>query len=585
MRKILYSVLCLLSLSLCAEELPEGFYNSANGLKDCELKGTLKELIRDHTAIPYGNGTNSSWEVFYYADQDENGYCMDMYCDTWYKFTSPGVVVSGCNVEHSFAKSWWGGATNDAYKDCYHLNPSNSTANSSRSNYPLGVPVKDFKDQSKTGSLKVGKIHHDSLNVDFYVFEPKDEYKGDFARAYFYMATCYGKDKYGAYDPTVCSAYQGWRLDNSDVGSKFAMQNDNYLEFQPWEQEVLIQWHRQDPVSVKEIKRADAVSNFQHNRNPFIDYPYLAEYIWGEKAGEELNMADLMGSWEDEFIPGESNGWRGGGTPVVPKPKFGVTWFACDEEIQVDSITENKKITALPATPESCSTISDVFMGWTDQPINGTMDEAPEVLYTKPADFPTVIDNVSYYAVFAKKTTEEGAEPATYTYDTNHPSSDWTNTGVAKSGYWLLDSGHTLVSPEINLAGLSSITVTIRTFGGKSYNILNISAGDQSLGTITTDKGTTLTEFTWTNTQTLNGRASIVFSSNYGSGQGIGISSAIINATGMTVSYSDYLTSCSATQNLTNHKSSIINHKLIINGHLYIQSGTRLYTPTGQRVQ
>ncbi len=55
MRKILYSVLCLLSLSLCAEELPEGFYNSANGLKDCELKGTLKELIREHTVILYGN--------------------------------------------------------------------------------------------------------------------------------------------------------------------------------------------------------------------------------------------------------------------------------------------------------------------------------------------------------------------------------------------------------------------------------------------------------------------------------------------------------------------------------------------------
>ena len=87
------------------------------------------------------------------------------------------------------------------------------------------------------------------------------------------------------------------------------MQNDNYLEFQPWEQEVLIQWHRQDPVSVKEINRADAVSNFQHNRNPFIDYPYLAEFIWGEKAGQVLDMSHLVASFDPAFVPGVSNGW------------------------------------------------------------------------------------------------------------------------------------------------------------------------------------------------------------------------------------------------------------------------------------
>ena len=300
-------LLCVCSFAL-AEDLTPGFYDNADGKSNAELKGYLKSLIRKHTAIEYGSGTNHTWEVFYYSDRDDEGYCMDMYCDTWYQFGAPGSVVTGCNIEHSFAKSWWGGAKNDAYKDCYHLNPSNSTANSSRSNYPLGVPVKEIKDQSKTGSLKVGKIHHDSLDVDFFVFEPKDEYKGDFARAYFYMATCYGRDAEGNYDE-VCTKYKGWRLDNKDVGSRFAMQNDNYLEFQPWEQEVLIAWHRQDPVSEKEIKRADAVSDFQHNRNPFIYYPYLAEYIWGEKAGQSLDMSHLIASTDPRFIIGESNGW------------------------------------------------------------------------------------------------------------------------------------------------------------------------------------------------------------------------------------------------------------------------------------
>lgn len=260
--------------------MPVGYYNAIDGKQDSVLKSTLGQIIRPHTAIPYGSGAESTWGVFYYSDQDEEGYCMDMYCDSWKKFTSVGAVVSGCNIEHSFAKSWWGGSKNDAYKDCYHLNPSNSTANSSRSNYPLGVPTKDLKDQSVTGSLKVGRATYEGET--FWVFEPKDEYKGDFARAYFYMATCYGDEL-------------TWRLDNKDVGSKYAMRNDSYLEFRDWEIEVLITWHRQDPVSEKETKRMDAVSDFQHNRNPFIDYPDLAEYIWGNKKGTSVNLAELTG--------------------------------------------------------------------------------------------------------------------------------------------------------------------------------------------------------------------------------------------------------------------------------------------------
>ena len=270
----------LIPLLIQAEEMPVGYYDAIDGKQDSVLKSTLGQIIRPHTAIPYGSGADKTWGVFYYSDQDEEGYCMDMYCDKWKKFTSVGAVVSGCNIEHSFAKSWWGGSKNDAYKDCYHLNPSNTTANSSRSNYPLGVPTKDLKDQSVTGSLKVGRATYEGET--FWVFEPKDEYKGDFARAYFYMATCYGDEL-------------TWRLDNKDVGSKYAMRNDSYLEFRDWEIEVLLTWHRQDPVSEKETKRMDAVSDFQHNRNPYIDYPELAEYIWGNKKGIAVKWSELTG--------------------------------------------------------------------------------------------------------------------------------------------------------------------------------------------------------------------------------------------------------------------------------------------------
>ena len=575
MRKTLF---ILISLVLCAsfalaEEMPTGYYDAVNGTKDGELKGTLKSIIRDHTAISYGSST---WEVFYYSDRDENGYCMDMYCDEWKKFTSPGTAVSGCNIEHSFAKSWWGGAENDAYKDCYHLNPSNSTANSARSNYPLGVPEKDIK---TSGSLKIGKRHHKELNVDHGVFEPKDEYKGDFARAYFYMATCYGKDKDGNYDQ-VCSKYQGWRLDNKDVGSKFAMQNDNYLEFQPWEQEVLIAWHRQDPVSVKEIKRADAVSDFQHNRNPFIDYPFLAEYIWGDHAGEEVNLAQLMASFEEGFVPGESNGWRDGDAPVVVKPKYGVTWMVNGDELKVDSVIENKKVTALPDEPESCSLESSEFMGWTTAPISGTSNEAPEVLYTQVADLPAITEDITYYAVFAKQVQTVGSAPAVITFDKDHQEG-WTNTATDKGSYWLLDTtDKELTSPEIDLSGLSSITVKIRTYGGQSYNTLNVTANGNKIATITANSKT-LTEYTWTNTSSLSGIAPITFSTNYETDKGIGISSATINATGVGTSYERYITSCDGTTVVMIQPAASQAHKVLRDGQLIIIYQGREYNILG----
>jgi endonuclease I len=587
MRKNLYIViLCFLCLSAYAEEMPDNYYVRANGKKDAVLKDSLKSCIRNHTAISYGSGANSTWGVFYYSDQDADGYCMDMYCDNWYKFSSPGTAVTGCNIEHSFAKSWWGGGENDAYKDCYHLNPSNSTANSSRSNYPLGVPTKDFKDQSTTGSLKVGKMHHETMNVDFWVFEPKDEYKGDFARAYFYMATCYGHWTTVNRTEPVLSQYSGWRLDNSDVGSKFAMQNDNYLEFQPWEQEVLIQWHRQDPVSEKEINRQDAVSNFQHNRNPYIDYPYLAEYIWGDHAGEEVDFSLLMPSSDPDFIPGVSDGWREGSVTPTPKPKYGVTWSVNGATLYVDSIVEKKKVSAFPETPVSCSAESAEFIGWAPSPIDGMLDEEPAVLYKEAKDIPMVTADITLYAVFARKTTIDGGVPATYIFDDDNQTGWTTNASHNSGSYWLLDAGKTLVSPEINLAGLDSIIVKIRTYGGKDYNTVTVSAGSTTIATITTTTGTTLTRYAWKNTSTLTGESALTFSTNYGSGKGIGLAYAIIKATGTRTTFDRYITSCQETTELIENscKHAPI-RKILIGGHVYILIGDELYNIMGQRVK
>ena len=79
---------------------------------------------------------------------------------------------------------------------------------------------------------------------------------------------------------------------------------------------LLLKWHREDPVSQKEIDRNNGIQKTQGNRNPFIDYPYLAEYIWGEKAGEKVNLNDLISSSDERFVPGQSNGYNGTETAI-----------------------------------------------------------------------------------------------------------------------------------------------------------------------------------------------------------------------------------------------------------------------------
>nr|MDE6295687.1 endonuclease [Muribaculaceae bacterium] len=59
---------------------------------------------------------------------------------------------------------------------------------------------------------------------------------------------------------------------------------------------MLLRWSRQDPVSQKEILRNDAVEKSQGNRNPFVDFPELAEYIWGTRTREVFHIADQDGS-------------------------------------------------------------------------------------------------------------------------------------------------------------------------------------------------------------------------------------------------------------------------------------------------
>lgn len=201
-----------------------------------------------------------------------------MYSNNSYNFSNGAGATKGMNIEHSVPKSWWGDAYDetatpltrfkyDGSYDLHHLTPSDSAANTAKSNYPLGEVDSPLFDNGVT-KVGTGQANGRATNL----FEPADEYKGDFARMYLYFVTCYQD--------------YSWK---SSALSMFAQ--NSYPTLNAYGQSLLLKWHRQDPVSQKEIDRNNAVYSFQGNRNPFIDYPNMVEYIWGDSTNYEFSFS------------------------------------------------------------------------------------------------------------------------------------------------------------------------------------------------------------------------------------------------------------------------------------------------------
>ena len=286
MKRFVSSIFLLL-LVVCATAQKE-YYTSVDGVKGgAELKTALHKLIKNHKKISYGKGEEKTWGAFYTTDAViENGKrrVLDMYSAEKRYFGSKGSAVDGMNIEHSVAKSWWGGNQNNAYCDIHHLNPSDQNANSRKSNYPLGELTSVSWDN---GVTFVGKAMVDGKSQNAY--EPCDEYKGDFARVFMYMFTCY-----------------------QDLTWEYTWMNyekSAYPTLKPWAVELLLKWHEQDPVSEKEVNRNNAVYAVQGNRNPYVDYPQLADYVWGDSINFVFH---LTGGVEDGTGGGNGGGTEGG---------------------------------------------------------------------------------------------------------------------------------------------------------------------------------------------------------------------------------------------------------------------------------
>ena len=276
MKHVYTSIFTLALLAISSNSFAQGgpngsgeYYKSADGKKGAALKTALCGIIYNRTERGSADDVYKMlWNDFKTTDVRSDGKVWDMYSNIT-NFTFGTDQDSGnhsyegkaYNREHSFPKSWFGGKVMPMYADLFHLYPTDGKVNENRGDLPFGETNGSNKNSANDFS-KIGVCTYPGYTGT--VFEPNDIYKGDFARTYFYMVTCYEEK------------LPDW------VNKGNANITINSSGLVTWQLEMLMKWSKNDPVSAdKETPRNIAVYGIQGNRNPFIDYPGLEEYIWG----------------------------------------------------------------------------------------------------------------------------------------------------------------------------------------------------------------------------------------------------------------------------------------------------------------
>ncbi len=283
------------------------YYASADGKKGQELKTAMARIIFQSDAAVSYDGLKQAYLT---TDTRPDGKIWDMYSnETNYVPGSPFASQyknegDGYNREHSIPQSLFSSAA-PMKSDLYHVYPVDAKINGVRGNYCFGE-VGSVKTASRNnfsllgtpaGSLK------ESGCAESTVFEPNDMYKGDFARTIFYFVTCYEDKMKG-------------------MGAFGMFAQNSYPSLSRWAQDMLMRWSENDAVSTKETDRTEAVYELQHNRNPFIDFPGLEQYIWGDYQEVAFSVSDYVNPLEpggtdalQELTEPEASGMAG--TPVI----------------------------------------------------------------------------------------------------------------------------------------------------------------------------------------------------------------------------------------------------------------------------
>ncbi|MDE6660565.1 MAG: endonuclease [Anaeroplasmataceae bacterium] len=231
-----------------------GYYEPMNGHLDSTFKTTLHKLLKDTHTIK--RSYSQLWDDLAKLDQDPNNKdnILCIYTGRSIPIANRDKGSGGSNIwnrEHSWPNSH-GFSSQDyyAYTDLHHLFASEKNINATRGN-------KDFN--------YVQNGNHDTYGNkwDNTFFEPRDEVKGDLARAMFYLVVRYD-------DPAELD------LELSETATGSSSNKTGQLGILS----VLLEWNILDPVSEEEKARNEKAYSIQGNRNPFVDYPEWISYLY-----------------------------------------------------------------------------------------------------------------------------------------------------------------------------------------------------------------------------------------------------------------------------------------------------------------
>ncbi len=223
------------SFSMGQDIIGEGLYGQ-------ELIDFLVENYKTSSVMSY----NSARDAMYGYIDNDSGTVSCIYTefsvdDVPTNNPRPIVHDGGIDCEHLWPQSMYEG-TQPMKSDIHHLRPSKSNVNGSRGNKPY-----DESNDNVTQTwywLDYQLNNPPNQNIDKYsesaslVFEPREEVKGDIARAMFYFYTMY--------------------KDEAD---------DDFFEIQ---KDILYEWHQIDSIEQIEIDRTWHIADYQDYPNPFI---------------------------------------------------------------------------------------------------------------------------------------------------------------------------------------------------------------------------------------------------------------------------------------------------------------------------
>jgi len=257
--------------------VPDGYYDNAEGKSGSTLRTALYDIIKGHTEYPYTSTSADVWDALKDIDEDTSNSANVILLYTGRsqaKIMNSGDTTSSdnnlWNREHVWAKSHGDFGTNmGPGTDLHHLRPADESVNSTRNNL-------DF-DNGGDAIAEAPGCYYDSDS-----FEPRDAVKGDIARMLFYMDARY-EGEGDEPDLQLMDSVFTWGTADPD---------------RPYHGKLstLIQWHEADPVDNLERIRNDKIyTDWQHNRNPFIDHPEYVSLIWGTDSSSSADTTESDG--------------------------------------------------------------------------------------------------------------------------------------------------------------------------------------------------------------------------------------------------------------------------------------------------